>query len=256
MEKEEEKWQATTNRFVAFFDIMGFKDMVITKGHEEVLKIIEDIKNATTAIMDGKMTNIKMQTNLKSFQFSDSFFIFSISDTPNDLLILLHQSKILLNYCFSQKIPLKGAISFGKVTADFNKSIFVGQPIIDAYLLHEELHMFGVILDHETEKKLKEFSVDEDFQENILYDVIQYKVPTKNGKIRHYCINWPDIVLHYGNGATYILKDKRNLEGFYSTVSGKPRIYVDNTLDFFDFLLDKAKKDYPNIQEFLQKKQQ
>lgn len=253
MENENDKWKVTTERFVGFFDIMGFKDKVMSNSHEDIVSMIENLKNAKTATIDGRWGNVKQQTNLKSFLFSDSFFIFSASDSPWDLLNLLHNSKILLNYCFSQKIPLKGAISFGNATANFDRSIFVGQPIIDAYLLHEELDMFGAILDHNAERKLNELLADEDFNDEVPYEAIQYKVPTKNGRINHYCINWPEILFHKDNGGTYLLKDRRNLESFYTTVSGKPRMYVDNTIDFFDFLLEKVKKDYPDILEYPRK---
>lgn len=157
MKQEYENWNATTDRFVGFFDIMGFKDNVLKNKHEDILKMLENIKNINTAIIDGTMQNMAANTNLRSFQFSDSFFIFSVSNTPRDLFNLLRRSRVLLGYCFSEKIPLKGALSFGKITADFDKSIFIGQPIIDAYLLHESIDMFGAALDHNAEKNLMSF---------------------------------------------------------------------------------------------------
>ena len=77
--EEEVRWKPTCNRFVAFFDVMGFKDYVMRNKHEDVLKRITDIKNAKQLIIDGTTPGLFMDTKLKSFQFSDSFFIFSES---------------------------------------------------------------------------------------------------------------------------------------------------------------------------------
>lgn len=41
-------WQITTNRFVGFIDIMGFKDMVARSSHEDIydmMKKINDFQN-------------------------------------------------------------------------------------------------------------------------------------------------------------------------------------------------------------------
>ncbi len=40
-----DKWIATGRRYVCFIDIMGFKDMVATKVHSEIYKMMENIVN-------------------------------------------------------------------------------------------------------------------------------------------------------------------------------------------------------------------
>jgi|JI10StandDraft_1071094.scaffolds.fasta_scaffold2345218_1 hypothetical protein len=40
MEKEQQKWKTTAKRFVAYVDIMGFKDMVARNSHKDILEIM------------------------------------------------------------------------------------------------------------------------------------------------------------------------------------------------------------------------
>lgn len=258
---KEKNWEVTANRFVAFFDILGFKDFVMKNPHEVVVEKMTMLKNARRYALDGFAADGRkvMITNLKSVQFSDSFFVFTATDSADDFLNLLHLSRVLLSGSFAERIPLKGAISYGKITTDFDASNFVGQPIIDAYLLHEDLNMLGAILDHNIERKIKEFqkdmSVNKDdaFNNELKYQVVRYKTSTKDGKINYYNLNWPFLVSSVDDKFEEFLLHtftRFQFENFYTTVSGKARIYIDNTMDFIDYLIDKAKKEHPNIKEF------
>ena len=253
----EPEWNITCNRFVAFFDMMGYKDIFMKNGHNYVLKLITDIKNAKQTIIDGTREGLEMNTGLKSFQFSDSFFIFSKSESAQDALNLFHQSRILLAFCNQINVPIKGAISFGWVTVDFANSIFVGQPIIDACQLYEELEMFGAILDSNAETKIKEFEVDEIYKNELKHQLVQYGVPTKNGNIDYYCLHWPLIITTMNSTSPNISVhglnkfDRFKTEKFYLSVPDKAKRYVDNTIDFIDFLIERAKQEHPDFKEYV-----
>jgi len=51
MSSEKKKWIITTKRFVAFLDIMGFKDMVARNSHKNIYNslhaITSDVKQGT-----------------------------------------------------------------------------------------------------------------------------------------------------------------------------------------------------------------
>ena len=44
MNKKQTKWLSTCKRFVAYLDIMGFRDMVLRNTHEEVLETMEQFR--------------------------------------------------------------------------------------------------------------------------------------------------------------------------------------------------------------------
>lgn len=54
---------------------------------------------------------------------------------------------------FISKIPFRGSIAYGEMTVDLENSIFFGQPLIDAYLLGEQLQSYGIACHASAEKK-------------------------------------------------------------------------------------------------------
>jgi hypothetical protein len=231
MEMENPKWENTCERFIAFFDIMGFKEMAMRHSHEEMLNILSMIKYFKDNIIQGDQytRHLNDDGNLKSFVFSDTIVVFTKSDTVRDAEILLAKCSHFIRMCITNKWPLKGVISFGKITIGWDDSMFFGQPIIDAYLLQEELQLYGAILDFNAEKKFKEMA-----SESKIWDkIILYKTPMKSGKINHYCLKWGG-----GTEQEGIIKNREYVEGIYSIVSGRPRIYVDNTIEFLDFVFN------------------
>ena len=116
----------------------------------------------------------------------------------------------LLMYSTEKRIAFKGAISKGNLTADSGKQLYFGQPLIDAYLLSEEILMYGVIIHHTVEKDIDSHSV--------LF--VNKKVPLRTGQSYHYIINWFENKGRAQNALNIIRED----------VSGSPRRYIDNTL--------------------------
>jgi hypothetical protein len=251
---EESNWEATTNRFVAFFDILGFKDYVQGNSHQTVLKHLKQLKQGTRYIFDGRTKEkMVMKTNLKSFLFSDTILIFSASDTMRDLLSLLYLSRIFLGTSIIDKTPIKGAISHGLVTADFTDNIFVGQAIIDAFLLQEKLQLCGAAIDKNTEGKLKEYREVNGFQERITHEIINYETPTKEGILLCYNIKWPQVIIPPNEtNPEYLLHtfDRFRFEKFYSNLTGKSKKYYENTLNFMDNLIQLAKTEHPDAKEW------
>lgn len=128
----------------------------------------------------------------------------------------------ILNQAMLSGIPIKGAITYGKMTADLNRSFYFGKPLIDAYELQKELLLYGVVLHHTSEKRLNVLRIKRTFE---TFLVLQSPVPMKSGNITHYLVNW---TLHLKKGKDpldYVTK-------LYLDVSGAPRLYVDNTIEF------------------------
>ena len=220
--KENNKWIKTTNRFVAFFDIMGFKDLVSKKSHDEIVSLLETLSKSRTDLEE--LNNHQLDKSLaiigetKSFTFSDSIIFFSKGDQIEDLNKIILDCLYIVKKSIESQIPIKGALSFGNITLDIEKSIYFGQPIIDAYTLHEDLLLYSVIADHNFEKRTKELKV------GTLSKLFSfYKTPMKYGKTTHYILK-----------PTYVDKDLmlEGLQNLYVSVSGKPRQYIDNTIDF------------------------
>jgi len=219
-------WNRTANRFVAFFDIMGFKDLVQRNSHDNILKRLETLKNVLKKLENSHSENNKTLKKLmtekfqtRSITFSDSIIIFSKSDTIKDFDKLVLDSYSIIHKALENGIGIKGALSYGEITVDFENYLFFGQPIIDAYLLHDELLLYTAVLDNNIEAKQKTLGKHH-LPESIIID---YKLPFKSGRIKHKLIKSTN---KQTDSAIF------HLEKIYSTVSGKPRLYIDNTIEF------------------------
>ncbi len=222
-------WIKTNERFVAFFDIMGFKNLVNSEKHENVLKVMEELSDFVKSVIDSKHFD-EDDSMIKTSIFSDSILIVSNNNSINCAANLMTHSAFLIEKATEMGIPLKGSIAYGKFTADFEKSLFIGQPLIDAFLLQEELFVYSMVIHHTFETYLtgQEYG-EEKFPNNIRWyrDI----TPFKNGKSKHYHLNWlfytvDDIKMR--DGFRTLVSD------FYKSVSGKTRAYVDNSIDLFD----------------------
>lgn len=261
MEDKYKNWEITSNRFVAFIDIMGFKDIVQRKSSTEIYtnlleiskvknELINDINNLEAhtndisgLIEEGAMPFfLDMQNTVFVASFSDSIILFS---KDNYLPTLLAFQCTVISI-FANIIKLgwgaKGAISYGNMTVDIKNSIYFGQPLIDAFLLQEnELHYYGMVLHNTAEDGIKKISEKANlpfsFSEHPSY--FYCDTPMKSGKINHLNIECfsgllTDYDMNYLSDINKINFIREKLENLYLNVSGAPRKYVDNTLGVFD----------------------
>jgi hypothetical protein len=233
MTQKESAWKATCNRFVAFLDIMGFKDLVFRNNHKEILNMLESfhpIIKQIESFAAGWLENTELEAGIslviRPVLFSDSIVLISYSDSVLSAVNMLLTVGQIYDESIDKRIPLKGAVACGEQTADFEKSLYFGKPIIDAYELQNELLLYGVVLHHTMEKKLKELKFN-DF-------ICNYDVPMKSGRIKHFLIDWPDLRHAKHNNIDQVAD-------FYHTVSGSPRLYIDNTIEFIQWSEKKSR---------------
>jgi len=219
------------DRFVAFLDIMGFKERVArtsaAKLYNELSEFYNDISNIIFPNLDEMSdtdedgnSSFKGQGKISLIlaQFSDSIAIFTEDDSLKSLKLL---SEALQKIFFSaitrsNPIPLKGALSKGYMTCDMTKQLFFGQALIDAYLLEEDVQFYGLVVHHTAENDIKTLNLD------VFRDT---SVPLKSGKINHYELSW------------YKYDKQQSISGLNNirlTVSASPRRYVDNTKGLID----------------------
>jgi hypothetical protein len=216
----------TTNRFVGFFDIMGFKDRVNRSTHEEVLEKMYRIRG----VLD-ELKKYSDKYNVYPVFFSDSILLYSTNDTVISAIDMLGASSYLLGKALLEGIPLKGALAYGKLTAVHKKSIYFGQPLIDAYELEKELWMYGAVL-HDTMEK---FINDNKITIPSLYS---YKnTPIKSGGIvMHYTVNWSDYIELCRKSYPTTPTPIEVVSKFYDTSSGHVRRYIENTIKYINSL--------------------
>lgn len=222
-------WTITTERFVAFIDIMGFKNLVSTMSHSDLYNIMRTIDEAKT--INERIYDLKEKSSLvKSTMYSDSIMLYSKDKSTGSFESLIAAVSGLTNDLFINKIPHKGAIAYGTMTLDSKRSIYFGQPLIDAYLLQEELHFYGIILHGSIEEKMQG-------KLDTTIFVRKFDCPLKGGKTLHYTVypmnadsssakNYPE----------YHFKIMESLNTMRFKTSGQLRRYIDNTENYFKFI--------------------
>jgi len=235
MEKDSTVWEEDRIRFVGFMDVMGFKDMIARKSHDEVKQMLlqmsymKDILQKVVVSPFEDRRNNKREQRIRSVTFSDSVLFVTRDDSFDDLFTLATVLAIFQEAAIQRGAPTKGAISVGKLTANFDKSIFFGQPLIDAYQLQDEVFYYGVILDNKVESKIIEGLRNKQLNKELIEShFIKLQTPLKSGKINHYNIKLDSLT-------------EDQLEDMYKGVSGSVRKYVDNTIEMYE-LMQKKKK--------------
>ncbi|MDB5201713.1 MAG: hypothetical protein JWQ27_1122 [Ferruginibacter sp.] len=223
-EKTESAWETTDSRFVGFIDIMGFKDMVARSTHEEIyqrmIKIDERIKLNTT-INWGKSAS---QDLVRTTTYSDSIMIYSKNNDFDSADAFFSAISALTNDLFLEGIPHKGSVSFGTMTIDNENSIYFGQPLIDAYLLQEEISFYGIVIHSTAEKSLVEHK-----KAGPLPFIREYVCPFKNGSAEHLTVT-----PMYAGDKSGKWKDRsenldKSIKLLRLNTSGSLRKYIDNT---------------------------
>lgn len=144
-----------------------------------------------------------------------------------------------VNELFDEAIPHKGAVAFGTMTLDINKSIFFGQPLIDAYSLQEEIKFYGTILHATAEKEI------ENHKQRGIPFIKQYFCPFKGGSSKHLTIE-PLFATWEGEDGTGNLSEvlRSDIKELRYNSSGHIRSYIDQTEKYFEEICKRARSDW------------
>ena len=224
-------WKTTSNRFVIFLDILGFKEFVLRSSHLEVYDRMEKLYKSLTIFNKYSKNDIHITT------FSDSIFIFTKDDNAFTLVWVLTLLSNFLEDTIKNGIPIKGAIAHGIITVNKSKNIYCGQPIIDAFLLEEDLNYMGVVAHHSIDRYIcnfqKKTSKNENNRDELMMFILMLKeinkilievqTPLKSGKFEHKNIS-------YFVGKISPFKEMAKIiDVFKQSSSGNVRKYIDNT---------------------------
>lgn len=208
-------WDNDDEHLVFFGDIMGFKNLIATKNHSEMNKIMKRFWDD----VDTKSSPL-IGPDLRMMRFSDSVILVTKGCSDRDLNKLTKAITRLMQLSFRMKLPIKGAIAKGKLTLDEERQLVFGQALVDAYLLEEELYYYGVAIHHSIEPLVKKNLAHQP------YHLIT--LPMKSGNIPHYQLSYHKMSYSLDKkDITATIMDQ--LDSIQSEVSCRPRIYIQNT---------------------------
>lgn len=232
----ENAFPVTAERFIAYFDIMGFKDLIYRNDHSTVSDVIDYVSEHIHQLREWETEYLHLSPDeidsdvkkgvMLPVLFSDSILFISRGNSVDDMKKIAYSSSFFMYRMFLAGIGVKGALSYGTFTADFEFSKFYGRPLVDAYLLAEEVQFYGAPLHHSFECIQNSFS--EELPDSLLQ---RAPIPLKgSGMVTHSFIDWT-IHLELSNPPE---QASPLFETLYNGVSGGTRRYVDNTVAVYN----------------------
>ena len=147
--------------YVAFLDILGFKDLIQTEDFDRILDVfkhIADLSDLETVLhravdeddkseeaLKFRAYNVAL-SGLRIYAMSDSIVISSESGIDYSLDVLIDAVIMLQNrlYELDKPVLLRGAVSKGNYYCD--KSVAFGKGMVDAYLYQEHYSRYPRII--------------------------------------------------------------------------------------------------------------
>lgn len=230
-------WKTTNTRFIIFLDVMGFKDFVARHTHDYVYESMEKLsktRDTIDSIFNSKDGDYKSM--VYSTSFSDSIILFSKDDSLDSLASITISSCYIMAEALKESIPVKGAMAHGQISVNKEKQIYFGQPLIDAYLLQEEVYYYGIVAHNSVDRHLSSLTTNEPIWDFF----IELQTPLKTGSISHKNVNWFNLLKKQDEDITVItINFSVVISKLKLLTSGGPRKYIDNTLNVFEQIYKK-----------------
>ncbi len=184
--------------FIAFFDILGFKEIVsnnnLTDLKRQFGNLLRDTQTALSSETYIQLNASTIVPDLKNqkvncLHISDSVVFWTNSNSEDDFNDLISVCHSFYWRSLKTTFPLRGCLTYGEIDINpttiqndagvnfYNYSI-IGKGLVDAYLKAESIEYAGCILDKLAIKKVSDKLIND-----LIYDqkVCMYKVPSKSG---------------------------------------------------------------------------
>jgi hypothetical protein len=192
------------NYFIAVCDILGFSDLVsgneldcvITQHLGRFRKLLSYSLHKTDFPTEVPPTvGLDRHTEVGVAWFSDTILFYTKKDTDEAVQELLSTVALLVSTTLIDgKTRIRGGIAYGEAYIDPLNSLFVGQPIVDAYNLEKSQQWVGVALSQSAVRRLPEMARTGQCAD---WWVTLYDVPLKNQNTLHtLAIDWNNRVIH------------------------------------------------------------
>lgn len=134
--------------YVAFIDVLGFKNIILQRQCDEVYSIFEDLfitEQIELVFNDKKLTIINQ---VKYMIMSDSIVMYIDASLDDALFALLYRCQYLQQQLLEREIPilLRGGISRGELFVDEEKNIVFGKALTMAYYLENGIAKYPRIV--------------------------------------------------------------------------------------------------------------
>ena len=183
--------------FIAFFDILGFKEVIYKNDISEVKRLFGTLLRETqSAVCEENYIDMKGWTvpdlklqKVNCLHISDSIVFWTNSNTEDDFIDLVNVCYTFYWRSLHTTFPIRGCLTYGEI--DFNSGTIkaiseatfynyslIGKGLVESYLKAESIEYAGCLLDSKAIEKVKDSLINQLISEQ---KICMYKVPFKNG---------------------------------------------------------------------------
>lgn len=245
------------NRFIAYFDYLGFKEFIEKNDLDFQKKVIgNNFRDMESALGKGKLKDAPYgviadisKSQINCINFSDTVVFFTNDTNKASLLEILEVAYNFNIRAIDDCFPVRGALVYGEMIyldykqknscgGIYNVNSVFGKGLVRAHLRADNQHWAGTVLDESLISEIVNFGYNLD--EFLLPFAKKYKVPYKNGDERE-----EEFVLNIIKGTL----NNKSLEIFSNRISynfaqynksvDEPRVQekISNTLKFLESYL-------------------
>jgi len=133
------------NRWLAYFDLLGFKKLL--DNYKDFPLFALEIYRDALECLDSSVDILNSLGRLIDYcWFSDTFIFWSENDSAKAFPVVEHVARLFFERLIMHEIPVRGSITFGQFYANKDKSIYMGQALIDAYEYAEKQQWLNYVL--------------------------------------------------------------------------------------------------------------
>lgn len=211
-----------TKRWFAYFDLLGFAQLVRKSEIHSVFPIYEKVLETIE-----EKAHTKKSKGIGYSWFSDTFILFTKGGSLEEFGLIEQVARLFFQRLILHKIPVRGSISFGNLYTQQDKNIFLGEALMDAYEYGEKQNWLNFVINPSVVSALDKLNFP-------MSKRAHYRLVTKRGVITHsknsnvyaYAFNNGTV-----NGVNPLLKA---LSSMRDTAPSKQRIKYENTIEFIE----------------------
>jgi len=233
-------WNTNHDRIMLYADIMGFKTLLKDTPHE---KLVSKLRTFVDTLR-RRISPFQTAGHLRMTLFSDLVVMAADRCTVKNFILICKAAAELMRECHMQEFPINGCISCGPLAFDDSNQIFaseaakklpymplfVGQSVVDAYLLNEDLFCYGIVL-HPNAENLFNQVLERTAETGVPSPAFTLlNIPLKKGGFSPlYYYNWTETKL--ADNDIKINDVKQWNETVAKSMSTRTRAYAFNTLN-------------------------
>jgi hypothetical protein len=230
---------STQNRIVAHIDILGMSTLV-ENNFPEAWGMLSDLVEVRDNSQKYEYEFVESKESLKVFEkiqiitFSDTLLLFTVGATDLELKSIIILVTEIFHKALCKCVPVRAGIAIGEFWFNFEKSMYAGPALIEAYRTGEESQWLGISIS----ESAKELAFKQGMKSVGSDVIISHKIPVKTGNKNGCVVNWPAI---FANDLK--IEPPVTLEQFYQP--------FENSYGNFNLLPKEAQNKYINTVDFL-----